>query len=162
VKGSFTPDGRVQKVVTEETKVNPKQKWIFGASAALNAGQVKVSRDLNGIKEERTFAVEEGVLLTDVAECLRSVLVGAGRGAYLLKTLSPFSEEFNVEIIDVGGPESLEVDGRVRDCTLVQAYVGRRKNMTYYYAPDRSVIRVGGPKDVFSIRASTKEESEKK
>jgi len=162
VKGSFSPDGRIQKVVTEETKINPKQKWIFGASAALTGGQVKVSRDLNGIKEERTFAVEEGVLLTDIAECLRSVLVGAGRGTYLLKSLSPFSEEFNVEIIDVGGPESLEVDGRVRECTLVQAYVGRRKNMTYYYAPDRSVIRVGGPKDVFSIRASTKEESEKK
>jgi hypothetical protein len=34
--------------------------------------------------------------------------------------------------------------------------------MTYYYAPDRSVIRVGGPKDVFSIRATTKEQAEKK
>ena len=102
------------------------------------------------------------MLLTDIAECLRSVLVGSGKGTYLLKTLSPFSEEWNVEMIDVGGPESLEVDGRVRECTLVQAYVGRRKNMTYYYAPDRSVIRVGGPKDVFSIRASTKEEVEKK
>ncbi|RPH43135.1 MAG: hypothetical protein EHM91_08920 [Planctomycetota bacterium] len=162
VKGSFTPDGRIQKLVTEETKVNPKQKWVFAASAAMNAGQVKVARELNGIKEERSFAVEEGVLFTDIAECLRSVLVGAGRGTYLLKTLSPFSEEWNVEMIDVGGPESLEVDGRTRDCTLVQAYVGRRKNMTYYYAPDRSVIRVGGPKDVFSIRASTKDEAEKK
>jgi hypothetical protein len=162
VKGSFSPDGRVQKVATEETKVNPKQKWVFAASVALNAGQVKATRDLNGIKEERSFAVEEGVLLSDIAECLRTVLVGAGRGSYLLKTLSPFSEEWSVELIDVGGPETLEVDGRTRECTLVQAYVGRRKNQTYYYAPDRSVIRVGGPKDLFSIRVSTKEEAEKK
>jgi hypothetical protein len=161
VKGSFSPDGRVQKVVTEETKINPKQKWVFAASVAINTGQVKASRDCNGIKEEKSFAVEEGVLLSDIAECVRSVLVGAGRGTYLLKSLSPFSEEWNVETIDVGGPENLEVDGRTRDCTLVQAYVGRRKNMTYYYAPDRSVIRVGGPKDVFSIRASTKEEAQK-
>lgn len=159
VKGSFSPDGRVQKVLTEETKINPKQKWVFAAGATINAGQVKATRDINGIKEDRSFTVEEGVLLGDVAEILRSVLVGAGRGTYLLKTLSPFSEEWHVETIDVGGPESLEIDGRTRPCTLVQAYVGRRKNMTYYYAPDRSVIRVGGPKDIFSIRASTKEEA---
>ena len=161
VKGSFSPDGRVQKLLTEETKVNPKQKWVFAATAAINAGQVKVSRDLNGIKEEKSFAVEDGVLLSDIAEVLRSELVGAGKGTYLLKSLSPFSEEWNVELIDVGGPETLEVDGRTRDCTLVQAYIGRRKNQTYYYAPDRSVIRVGGPKEVFSIRASTKEEAQK-
>lgn len=159
VKGSFSPDGRIQKVLTEETKVNPKQKWVFAAGATIEAGQVKATRDINGVKEDRTFAVEEGVLLGDVAECMRSVLVGAGRGTYLLKTLSPFSEEWKVEMIDVGGPETLEVDGRTRSCTLVQAYVGRRKNMTYYYAPDRSVLRVGGPKELFSIRASTKEEA---
>jgi hypothetical protein len=159
VKGSFSPDGRVQKVLTEETKINPKQKWIFAAGATINGGQVKVTRDMNGHKEDRVFTVEEGVLLSDVAECLRGVLVGAGRGNYLLKTLSPFSEDWTVETIDVGGPETLEVDGRTRSCTLVQAYVGRRKNMTYYYGPDRSVIRVGGPKEIFSIRASTKEEA---
>jgi hypothetical protein len=159
VKGSFSPDGKIQKVLTEEIKVNPKQKWVFAAGASIQAGQVKMTRDINGIKEDRAFTVEEGVLLGDVAECMRSVLVGAGRGTYLLKTLSPFSEEWNVEMIDVGGPETLEVDGKMRSCTLVQAYVGRRKNMTYYYAPDRSVIRVGGPRELFSIRLSTKEEA---
>jgi hypothetical protein len=161
VKGSFSPDGRVQKVATEETKVNPKQKWIFGAAASVQGGQVKVTRDLNGQKEERSFTVEEGVLLSDVAECMRSVLVGAGRGNYLLKSLSPFSEEWVVEMIDVGGPETLEVDGRTRNCTLVQAYVGRRKNQTYYYGTDRWVLRLGGPKDPFSVRLSTKEEATK-
>jgi hypothetical protein len=161
VKGSFSPDGRVQKVDTEETKVNPKQKWTFRASAVNQGGQVKVSREINGVKEERSFSVEDGVLLTDIAECLRTVLVGAGKGNYLLKTLSPYSEDWGVEVIDVGGAETLEIDGRSRECILVQAYVGRRKNMTYYYAPDRSILRVGGPKDLFSIRLSTKEEAQK-
>jgi len=161
VRGSFSPDGRVQKLETEETKINPKQKWTFRASAVAQAGQVKVSRDINGVKEDRTFAVEEGVLLNDIAECVRTVLVGAGRGSYLLKSLSPFSEEWSIEMIDVGGLETLEVDGRTRECILVQAYVGRRKNMTYYYAPDRSILRVGGPKDLFSVRATTKEDAQK-
>jgi hypothetical protein len=161
VRGSFSPDGRVQKLETEETKVNPKQKWVFKASAVVQSGQVKATRDLNGVKEERSFQVEEGVLLSDIAECVRSVLVGAGRGSYLLKTLSPFSEEWTIEMVDVGAPETLEVDGRARECILVQAYVGRRKNMTYYYGPDRSIFRVGGPKDVFSIRLTTKEEAQK-
>ena len=161
VRGSFSPDGRFQKVDTEETKVNPKQKWNFHASAINRDGQVKSSREINGVKEERSFSVEEGVLLTDVAECLRTVLVGAGKGSYLLKTLSPYSEEWSVEMIDVGGAETLEIDGRPRDCILVQAYSGRRKNMTYYYGPDRSILRVGSPKDVFSIRLTTKEEAQK-
>jgi hypothetical protein len=161
VRGSYSPDGGVQKVETEETKVNPKQKWVFRANAVLQSGQAKMSRDINGIKEERSFAVEEGVLISDIAECMRSTLVGAGKGTYLIKTLSPYSEEWNIEIIDVGGPETLDVDGRTRNCILVQAYIGRRKNMTYYYAPDRTVLRVGGPKELFSIRASTKEEAQK-
>jgi hypothetical protein len=161
VRGSFSPDGRVQKIDTEETKVNPKQKWTFHASAVLQGGQAKVSRELNGVKEDRSFGVEDGVLLVDVAECLRTVLVGAGKGSYLLKTLSPYAEEWSVEIIDVGGTETLEVDGRARECILVQAYVGRRKNMTYYYAPDRSILRVGGPKDLVSIRLTSKEEAQK-
>jgi hypothetical protein len=161
VRGSFSPDGRVQKLETEETKANPKQKWNFRASAVNQGGQVKVSREINGIKEDRAFNVEDGVLFTDIAECLRTVLVGAGKGSYLLKSLSPYSEEWGVEMIDVGGSETLEIDGRSRQCTLVQAYMGRRKNMTYYYAPDRSIIRVGGPKDMFSIRLSTKEEAQK-
>ncbi len=161
VKGSFSPDGRFQKVDTEETKVNPKHKWTFRATAVNQGGQVKASREINGVKEDRTFNVEDGVLLNDVAEILRTVLVGAGKGSYLLKSLSPFSEEWSVEMIDVGGAETLELDGRSRECILVQAYVGRRKNMTYYYAPDRSILRVGGPKDLFSIRLTTKEEAQK-
>lgn len=160
-RGSFSPDGRVQKVETEESKVNPKQKWQFRATAAVLSGQVKSTRDINGLKEERSFTVEDGVLLIDVAECLRTVLVGAGKGTYLLKCLSPYSEDWSIEMVDVGGPELLEVNGHPTNCTLVQAYVGRRKNMTYYYSPERTVLRVGGPKDLFTIRISTKEEAQK-
>jgi hypothetical protein len=159
IRGSYAPDGRVQKVEIDETKINPKQKWVFQATAMIQSGQAKVSRNLNGVKEDRSFAVEDGVLLNDVAECMRAVLVGAGKGNYLLKTLSPYSEEWKVELIDVGGLESLEFDGKSHQCILVQAYVGRRKNMTYFYGTDRSVIRAGGHRERFAIRQSTKEEA---
>jgi hypothetical protein len=161
VRGSYSPDGRMQKVDTEQTKINPKQKWVFRASASLQGGQAKLSRDMNGIKEERSFAVEEGVLLNDVAEFVRPSLVAAGKGSYLIKTLSPFVEEWGVESVDVGGSETLDVDGRSRNCILVQTYVGRRKSMTYFFSPDHVMIRLGGPKDLFSIRAATKEEAMK-
>ena len=162
LKGSFSPDGRSQKLETEQTKVNPKQKWVFRATVVIQNGQAKITRDLNGVKEDRAFAVEEGVLLSDLAEFVRPTLVGAGKGSYLLKTLSPYVEDWGVEAIDVGGAENLDVDGRVRPCILVQSYVGRRKSMTYYFAPDRTMLRLGGPKDLFSIRATTQDEALKK
>jgi hypothetical protein len=161
VHGSFSSDGRTQKLDTEEVKVNPKQRWVVRATAAVASGRAKISRDINGIKEERSIPLEDGVFLSDVAECVRSLLVGAGKGTYLLKSLSPYSDEWNSETIEVGGLESLEVDGQTRECMLVLAYVGRRKNMMYYYGPDRWVFRVGGPREPFAIRASTKEAAEK-
>ena len=118
-----------------------------------------MTRELNGVKEERSFAVEDGVLLSDVAECMRPILIAGGKGSYLLKTLSPYAEEWKVEMIDVGGLETLEFDGKPQPCILVQAYVGRRKNLTYFYAPDRSVIRVGGYREKLVIRQATKEEA---
>lgn len=159
IRGSFSPDGRTQKVELEEAKTAPKQKTLHRASASIRGGQARISRELNGQKEDRSFAVEEGVLLSDVAECLRPVLIAAGKGSYLLKTLSPYSEEWKVEMVDVGGVESLEFDGKPHECILVQAYVGRRKNMTYFYGTDRSLIRAGGHREKFAIRQTTKEEA---
>jgi hypothetical protein len=159
VRGSFAPDGRVQKVDIDESRINSKQKWTFRCAAALQGGRAKLTRDINGVKEERSFAVEDGVLLSDVAECMRPFLLASGKGNYLLKTLSPYAEEWKVEMVDVGGLETLELDGKPQPCILVQAYVGRRKNMTYFYSPDRSVIRVGGYREKLVIRQATKEEA---
>ena len=159
VRGAFSPDGRVQKVEIEEAKISPSQKWLFKSTATVQSGQVKMVRELHGVKEERTFAVEEGVLLSDVAECMRPVLIAAGKGNYLVKSLSPYSEEWKAELVDVGGVEELEFDGKPHRCILVQAYVGRRKNMTYFYSTDRSVIRVGGHREKLAIRRATKEDA---
>jgi hypothetical protein len=159
IRGSFSPDGRVQKVELEEAKNSSKQKVIYRTTATIRAGQAKMSRELNGLKEERSFAVEDGVLLTDVAECMRPVLIAAGKGNYLLKSLSPYAEEWKVEMVDVGGVENLEFDGKPHECILVQAYVGRRKNMTYFYGTDRSLIRAGGHRERFAIRQTTKDEA---
>jgi hypothetical protein len=161
IRGSFSPDGRVQKIDTEQTKTNDqKERWQFRASAVLQNGQVKVSRDMNGAKEEKTFPVEEGVLFGDVLDLLRGVIAGAGKGSYLVRTLSPFADETNQELIEVGEPERLEVDGKPRDVILVQSRNDRLKYLTYTYsATDRSLIRLGGARDAFSIRAASKEEA---
>jgi hypothetical protein len=159
IRGSYSPDGRVQKIDLEETRNNPKQKWAFRTTSTIRSGQAKILRDLDGLKEERSFAVEDGVLLSDVADCMRPVLIGAGKGNYLLKSLSPYAEDWKPEMIDVGGVEDLEFDGKPHRCVLVQAYVGRRKNMTYFYGTDRSLIRAGGHKEKFAIRQTTKEEA---
>jgi hypothetical protein len=159
IRGSFSPDAKTQKVELEESKTNPKQKALYRTSASIRAGQAKITRDLNGMKEERTFTVEDGVLLIDISECMRPLLIAAGKGNYLLKGLSTYSEEWKPEMVDVGGVENLEFDGKSRECILVQAYVGRRKNMTYFYGTDRSLIRAGGHREKFAIRQTTKEEA---
>jgi hypothetical protein len=160
VRGSFSPDGRTQKIDTEQTKANEKERWQFRASAVLQNGQVKATRDLNGVKEEKSFAVEEGVLFVDVADILRGVLAAAGKGAYLIRTISPYADEPNVELIEVGEAERLDFDGKPRDVILAQSRVDRLKYLTFTYsASDRSLLRLGGAKDAFSIRAATKEEA---
>jgi len=161
VRGSFSPDGRVQKLDSEMTKTNDRgERWQFRASAVLQNGQVKVSRDLNGVKEEKAFAVEEGVLFSDVLDLLRGTLAAAGKGSYLIRTISPYADEPNVELVEVGEKERLDIDGKARDVILVQARVDRLKYLTYTYsAADRSLLRLGGARDAFSIRAATKEEA---
>ena len=158
VRGSFSPDGRVQKIDTEQTKTNDKkERWQFRASAVLQNGQVNASRDMNGVKEERTFTVAEGVLLGDVADVARRVLVGAGKGTYLLHTLSPYVDEPDVELLEVTDRETMDLDGRKVDAHLVFAKIDRRRTKAYYYGADQSLIREGGLKETFSVRAATKE-----
>ncbi|HUR38978.1 MAG TPA: hypothetical protein VM222_05770 [Planctomycetota bacterium] len=161
-RGQFSPDGRSQKVDSDQVKVNPKQKWQFKVSASIQEGKARITRDLNGVQEERSFPVEEGVVLNDVLECLRPVIVGGGKGVYLVKVLSPYSDEWTPESLEVSGLENLEFYGKPTDCILVMSGTGIRRRTTYTYLPDRSLYRVGGPKDAFSVRASTKEEVLKK
>ncbi len=160
-RGTFSPDGRMQKIEAEEAKVNPKAKqtWIFKATASIDGGKARISRDVNGVPEERTIPVEAGVLLNDVVECLRPVIVGAGKGLYLFKVLSPYSDEWTPETVEVSGLENIELYGKPTDCYIVQTSIGVRRKTTYTYLPDRSLLRVGGPKDMFSVRASSKDEA---
>jgi hypothetical protein len=157
--GSFWPDGRTQKIEAEQTKVNPQKKWVFKVSGTIANGEARITRDVNGIAEERTLKVEEGVLFNDVAECLRPILVGAGKGIYLVKELSPYSDEWSGETVEVGGLENIEIYGKPTECILMQTSVGVRRKSTYTYLPDRTLYRVGGPKDLLSVRASTKDEA---
>jgi hypothetical protein len=160
VRGSFSPDGRTQKIETEHTKQNAKERWIFRAAAVLEQGRVKASRDMNGVKEEKTFRVEPGVLFEDVADILRrSLFRGRGKGTYLFRTLSPYSDEPEPELMEVNDPEPLEMNGARRSLWIVFSRVGHRKQMTYYYDTQGGLVRVGGMRDAFSLRLSTKEEA---
>ena len=44
VRGSFSPDAKVQKVETEQVKQNKTEKWTFRASVQVDAGKVRVRR----------------------------------------------------------------------------------------------------------------------
>lgn len=160
IRGAFSPDGRVQRVDCEQIKVNDKkERWQFRAAADLKDGKAKVSRDMNGTKEEKTFDVPEGVLLADVAEFLRGRLAAVGKGVFLMKTLSPFADEPNVELVESGGAETLDVDGRKGPAVVALCRVDRRKTTSYTFGGEGVLLRQGGGKDVFVIRALSKEEA---
>lgn len=161
VRGSFSPDGRVQKIDYEQTKANEakKERWQFRVSATIEGGLLKASRDMHGVKEEKSLKVEEGVLFEDVADVIRRTLVASGKGSWLLKTISPFSDEWNPETVEVNDKGQLDLDGARREAHVLFARQDRRRTMTYYIAPDGGLIRQGGVKDAYSIRVSTKEEA---
>ncbi len=159
VRGSFTPDGRSQKVDVERTKENAKERWQFRASGAIEGGRAKVSRDMNGIKEEASFAVEEGVLFTDVADVFQRTLLDAGKGAYLIRALSPYEDEPGLRLVEVSGREAMEIEGLKREACVVFSRADRGKIETYYYGADRRMIRQGGLKESFFLRSVTREEA---
>ena len=159
VRGECSPDGSFQKVDFEQTKTKKDERWQFRAGALLQGGQAKVTRDMNGIKEEKTFAVEPGVVLGDVADLLRRALVAAGKGNYALRTLPIFADEPDLEMIEVNEKEPQEVDGKKVTASTVFCIVDRGKPQTYSFSPEGTLLHHGSPKDLFSIRLSTREEA---
>jgi hypothetical protein len=158
VRGSFSPNAREQKIDFEETKANDrKEHWQFHSSASIHGGVLKTSRDMNGVKEEKSFKIEEGVLFRDVADVVRRTLVRAGKGTYLLKIISPFGDEWTPEMVEVNDKENLELDGVRREAHILFCREARRRNLTHYVAPDGALIRLGGINEPISIRVSTKE-----
>jgi hypothetical protein len=54
VRGSFSPDGRDQKIDFEQSKTNDrKERWQFRSSASIRGGVLKASRDMNGSRRRR-------------------------------------------------------------------------------------------------------------
>lgn len=157
VRGSFSPDWTYQKVDLERTKESKTDRWQFRASAVLQGGTVRVGRDLNGAKEERTFPVEGQVFFDDVSDVARRMIVLRGKGRYLLRSLSAYAEEPDAELLEVNDQERMDVEGKKREARVVFSAVDRRRNETYYYLPDATLLRLGGPRDVFSLRAASKE-----
>jgi hypothetical protein len=60
-------------------------------------------------------------------------------------------------MVEVNDKENLELDGVRREAHILFCREDRRRNLTYYVAPDGGLIRMGGVKETISIRVSTKE-----
>ena len=159
VRGSFSPDGRIQKVETEQHKQDKKEKRSYRATASLDGGQVRVRRDMNGAVEEKTFVVEEGVLLGDVVEIYRSFFAEEGKGSYFIRTLNVYADEPSTEQLDVADPEKLKLDGVDRKVILISSTIDRRRTLTNAYGLDRRLVRMGGASDPLVVKVSTKEEA---
>jgi hypothetical protein len=159
-RGAFSADGRVQRLESDQTKTNEKKEsWRFRASADLRDGKLKVSRDMNGFKEEKSLDAPGGLLLADVAEFMRGRLALSGKGSALIRTISPFADEANIEMVEAGAPETMEVDGHRHEAVVALAKVDRRKILAYTYGTDHVLLRQGGGKDIFSVRALSKDEA---
>jgi hypothetical protein len=159
VRGSFSPDARVQKVESEQVKQDKKEKWTFRASVTLDAGKVRARREMNGAVEEKSFAVDEGVLLADVVDIYRSFFAEEGKGAYFIRTLSAFADETNTELLEVAEPEKLRLDGVDQKLIMVMSTIDRRKTLTNAYGLDRRLQRMGGANDPLVLKAVTREEA---
>ena len=162
IRGSFSPDGRVQKVDVERTKENPKDRWQFRASGSIEGGRARVTRDMNGHKEEASFEVDPGVMFDDVAAIFQRILLGAGKGTYLIRALSPFENEPGLRWVEVNAPEPMDIGGARQETYVVFARADRRRTTPYYYGTDRKMLRQGGLKESFFLQAVPKEETEKR
>jgi hypothetical protein len=159
VRGSFSPDGRVQKVETEQVKQNKQEKWTFRGSGSLDGGKVRARRDMNGAAEEKTFTVDEGVLFGDVVDVYRSLLAASGKGTCFLRTLSVFADETNTELLEIGELERVKIDGAEQPLILVMSTIDRRKTLTNMYGPDRRLVRMGGVNEALALKSVSKEEA---
>jgi hypothetical protein len=161
IRGTFSPDARFQKLETEQTKSNKGKRWQFRASAEIAGGKLTVERDMNGFREKASFAVKPGTVFPVVGDVLRRTLVGAGRGTYFLRTLSPFEDETGTELFEVGHRDTIRVDGVEHTGWIVVSKVKRRKNLTRSYAADRSLLKFGDNRNLLSVLKATQEEAEK-
>lgn len=157
-RGSFSPDGSFQELEFEQTKADATRKLQFRASVRVEGGRVRAARDMNGHKEERTFEAEAGTLLHDIGDIVRRTLLAGGKGLHLMRLLSPFADEAATDLVEVNDREVMELDGRKSEVHVVFSRF-RRKNLVYYYAPDRTLLRFGGPREPFSMRRVSKEEA---
>jgi hypothetical protein len=160
VRGAFSPNGRIQKVDVDQVKTSAKkERWQFRATAELKDGKLRASRDMNGHKEEKVLEVPEGVLLTDVADVLRGRLAVEVPGVCLMKRLSPFSDEPDLERVEAAAAEPLEIEGRRVQAVVALCRVDRRRTVAYTFGTDRVLLRQGGAKDLYSVRAMPKDEA---
>ncbi|MBI2900762.1 MAG: hypothetical protein HYY17_11310 [Planctomycetes bacterium] len=163
VRGSFTADGRYQKIDSEETIVSEKKEELkYRYSAVLRAGRVSVRRHMRGTDEETNFTVPDGTLLTEVADVFRRAVALRSKETYLIPTLHPFEGKTGIEWIEVAGKENVSSrSNETREVLIVFSTADRRRMLHYWYELNGALYVIRGPKQVFVILGLPRDEATK-
>ncbi len=161
VRGSFTADGKFQRISSEEIvapEKEPELKYRF--TATLRGGRVTVQREMKEIREEASFDVPDGTLFTDVADVFRRAASTGPKSTYLVPILNPFRGDPGGESLEVAGKESVEVEVDVmKEVFVVLSNVDRRRSLVYWYDAKSELFSVQGARQAFVIVAMSKEEA---
>lgn len=163
VRGSFSADGRYQKIDSEEVVVTEKGEELkYRYSAVLRGDRLTVRRHLRGTDEESAFAVPEGTLITDVADVFRRAVALRSRQTYYVPVLNPFEGRVAWEWIEVAGKEIMSVrSNESKEVLVVLSTLERRRLLHYWYEPTGALYVLKGPKQVFVVFGMSKEEAMK-
>ncbi len=163
VRGSFTSDGRVQKIDSEETIVTEKGEELkYRYSAVVRGDRVTVRRHMRGVEEESSFQVPEGTLVTDVADAFRRSVALRPKQTWHVPVLNPFEDRTGWEWVEAAGKETVSVKtNESKDVYVVLSTVGRRRILHYWYELSGTLYVLKGPKQVFVVFGMSKEDAMK-
>jgi hypothetical protein len=158
LRGSFTLDGRYQKMSGEEILLTEDEKELkYRYTIVLKDGKVTAQRHMNGVDEETSFTVPEPTLLTDVVDVFRRAASLRGKSTYFFHTLNPFENETGCEWLETSGLQTVEDS---KEIYVTFATVDRGASFTYWF--DRTgalaVIR-GGSRRLFHVVGMTREDA---
>lgn len=158
VRGSFTVDGRYQKMAGEQT-VTPEggKEMKFRHTIVLKDGKVTVRRHMDGADEETSFTVPEGTLLIEVADVFRRAVSLRPKNTYFVRTLDAFESETRTESLEVTGPQTVD-DSR----TVLVTFSSVNRGLTDTYWFDESgklALLRGNAARLFQVVGMTREEA---
>ena len=162
-KGSFTPDGSIQRVEFHRVVRTPKDPPVdVRESASLVKGEYVAMREFLGIKVEKKFKAPDGTLLGDVAETMRRMVALAPPGKNALRVLEPFRDIATVEEWESAGPSRINFEGTDRELIQTLVTYARQEPVEYLYELDGSLLRRKGSRGLMVLTRCTEEQARKR